>query len=413
MKCKKMKKYIGLALMTCLLTPSPGVTGETDDLRRQLQELIEQNKQLTQRISEIEKKLIAREAESISSVEGQSFLQTITDSVEISGLVEVELNSTNDDINDEDTSDITLATVELGIDASLSEWASAHLLLLYEEGEESDHIIVDEGTITVGNLEKFPAYLTVGKMYVPFGSFESNMISDPLTLEIGETGDTAVQVGFESGAFYGSVYAYNGDINETDEDDNIDTFGVNAGYRIGNEQMALDVGFGWTNNIGDSDALGDHIDATSFGSVDDYVAGLALHAVFTTEPFTVIGEYVTALNDFEATEVDFNGDGAEPEAWNIEIGYTTELFNRETTFAIGYQGTDEALALGLPEERYLVAASLGIFDNTALSLQWAHDEDYDDGDSSTTCLDDNGAVTNCNGSDNDADTFTMQLAVEF
>jgi hypothetical protein len=398
MKCEKMRKYIGIALMTCLLTPSLGVARETDDLRRQLQELIEQNKQLTQRISEIEKKLVAREAETIPSGEGQSFLQTITDSVEISGLVEVELNSTNDDINDEDTSDITLATVEIGIDASLSEWASAHLLFLYEEGEESDHITVDEGTITVGNIRKFPVYLTAGKMYVPFGSFESNMISDPLTLEIGETRDTAVQVGFESGSFYGSVYAYNGDVNETDEDDKIDTFGVNAGYGMENEQMALDVGWGWTNNIGDSDALGDHIDATSFGSVDDYVAGLSFHAVFTTGPFMVIGEYVTALDDFEATELAFKGDGAEPEAWNIEIGYTTEFFNRETTFAIGYQGTDEALALGLPEERYLVAASLGIFDNTALSLEWAHDEDYDDSDG---------------GTGKDSDSATMQLAVEF
>lgn len=412
MQCEKMRKYIGIALMICLLTPTPGITGETDDLRRQLQELIEQNGQLTQRINEIEKKLTARETEPMLSGEGQSFLQTITDSVEISGLVEVALHATNDDINNEDTSGITLSTVELGIDASLSEWASAHLLLLYEEGEESDHIIVDEGTVTVGNLGKFPAYLTAGKMYVPFGIFESNMISDPLTLEIAETGDTAVQVGFESGGFYGSLYAYNGDISETGEDDKIDTFGVNAGYGMGNEQMALDVGFGWTNNIGDSDALGDHIDATS-DSVDDYAAGLTLYAVFATGPFTLIGEYVTALDDFEVAELAFKGDGAEPEAWNIEIGYTTELFNRETTLAIGYQGTNEALALGLPEERYLAAAGLGIFDNTTLSLEWAHDEDYDDGDSSTTCLDDDGAVTTCNGSDNDADTITMQLAVEF
>lgn len=413
MKYKNMRKYIGIALLTCLLMPSPGFTGETNELRRQLQELIEQNKQLTRRISEIETKLAAKETEPMSTSKGQSFLQTITDSVEISGLVEVELHSINDDINDEDTSDITLATVELGIDASLSEWASAHLLLLYEEGEENDHIIVDEGTITVGNLDKFPTYLTAGKMYVPFGSFESNMISDPFTLEIGETGDTAVQVGFESDGFYGSIYAYNGDINETeDSDDKIDTFGANLGYGLENDQMTLNMGIDWTNNIGESDALGDHLDGTS-GSIDDYVAGLSLHAVFTTGPFTLIGEYVAALDDFEATELAFKGDGAKPEAWNVEIGYGTELFNRETTFAIAYQGTDEALALGLPEERYLVAASLGLFDNTTLSLEWAHDEDYDAGDYSATCFDNTGAVINCNGSDNDADTITLQLAVEF
>jgi len=63
------------------------------------------------------------------------------------------------------------------------------------------------GTITLGNMEMFPVYLTAGKMYVPFGNFESNMIQDPVTLEIGETRESAGQVGFEHSGFYGSAYA--------------------------------------------------------------------------------------------------------------------------------------------------------------------------------------------------------------
>lgn len=403
MKCGKMRKYIGITLMTCLLTPSLGVSGETDGLRHQLEVLIEQNKQLTQRISEIEKKLASQEAEPMPSGERQSFLQTITDSVEISGLIEVEVSSINDDINDEDTSDITLATIELGIDASLSEWARGHLLLLYEEGEEDDHIIVDEGTISLSNDEKCPGYLTVGKMYLPFGSFESNMISDPLTLEIGEIGDSAVQFGYEANGFYGSIYAFNGDINETGEDDEIDTFGVNLGFGMENETMTLDVGVDWISNIGDTDGIGDYLDSDDhpggpIDEIDDYVAGLSLHAVFSTGPFTIIGEYVTALDEFEVGEIDFDDDGAEPEAWNLEAAFSTELFNRETTFALGYQLTDEAVALGLPEDRYLGAVSMAFFDNTSLAFEYLHDEDYGESDG---------------GTGDDADSATMQLAVEF
>ena len=399
----KLGRYVGTGLILSFLIPSTSYAVDNTELQRQLQELIEQNRQLTERISEIEAKLASGEPESLPEGEGNSFLQTVTDSVELSGVVEIEMNSINDDINDEDTSDISLATVEIGIDASLSEWTSGHILLLYEEGEENNHIIVDEGTITIGNLEKSPFYLTAGKMYLPFGSFESNMISDPLTLEIGETGDSAVQIGFESGGFYGSVYTYNGDISETkDSDDKIDTFGANLGYSLVNDQMALDVGVDWMNNIGDTDALGDFLGDPALATpdeVDDYVAGLSIHAVFTTGPFTLIGEYVAALDDFEATEISFDGKGAEPEAWNLEFSYTTEMFNgRETTFAVAYQGTDEALALELPEERYLAAVSLGIFDNTSLALEWAHDEDYNTGDG---------------GTGKDADSATMQLAVEF
>lgn len=391
----KIKKNLGkgiiLGMAACLLTPSLGVSGESDaELRNQLQQLIEQNKKLTKRINDIEAKLAERESEPTSISSGKSFLNTVTDNVEISGLVELEMNATDSDITDEDTSDIALATMELGIDATLSDWSSAHLLLLYEEGEEDDHIIIDEGSITIGNMEKFPAYLTAGKMYVPFGSFESNMISDPLTLEIGETNDSAVQVGFELGDFYGSVYVYNGDINEIGEDDEVDTFGANLGYSMANDTMVLDVGADWMSNIGDSDGLGDVLP----DEIDDYVAGLSLHALLSTGPFTFIAEYVTALDD-----LDFKGDGAEPEAFMIETAYTTELFGgRATTFAIGYQGTDEALALELPEERYIGTVSLELFTNTNLAFEYFHDEDYDKSDG---------------GTDEDADSATMQLAVEF
>lgn len=392
----KLGKCLTLGIASCLLLPSLGFSAESEEeLRRQLLELIEQHKKHAERISELEAKLAEKASESSSIGSGKSFLKTVTDNVALSGLVELEMNATDSDITDEDTSDITLATVELAIDATLSDWSSGHLLLLYEEGEEDDHIIIDEGTVTFGNTEKFPGYLTAGKMYVPFGSFESNMISDPLTLELGETNDSAVQVGFEAGDFYGSIYAYNGDVNEVGEDDEVDTFGANLGYGTVIDTMVINVGIDWMNNIGDTDGLGDALP----DEIEDYVGGLSVHAFLETGPFTFIAEYVTALDDFEPAELDFKGDGAEPESFMIEAAYTTELFGgRATTFAIGYQGTDEALALELPEERYIGTVSLELFANTNLALEYFHDEDYDESDG---------------GTDKDADSATMQVAVDF
>ncbi len=219
------KTLIGLAAITFLAGGTPGFAMDNAELHKQLQLLIEQNKQLTERIMKLEQQVAQQETThpktatitedgdsstsfQIKKLEKQvahhesilikktaaagadkttSFLKTLTDRVELSALVEVEVNATDDDIADpgEDTSDITLATVEIGLDAQLSKWSSGHILLLYGEGEEDDHIIVDEGTITLGNLDEFPVYLTAGKMYVPFGSFESNMISDPLTSTLG------------------------------------------------------------------------------------------------------------------------------------------------------------------------------------------------------------------------------------
>lgn len=402
------KTMIGMAALVMLGGTVTFAHAGSATLEQELLNLIEQNKHLVQRIQRLEEQ-VSRQAEKQAVaqeiVEEESFLQAINDHVELSGVVEVEAASWSVDDNgffeDDDGSDVSLATVEIGLDAQLSDWSSAHLLLLYEEGEEDGHIIVDEGTITLGNMDKFPLYLTAGKMYVPFGSFESCMISDPLTLELGETNDSAVQIGFEAGGFYGSAYVFNGDINEAGEDDDIDTFGANLGYAMENDAMALDVGVDYISNIGDTDGLGDHLEERLIAApeeIDDYVDGLSLHAVFSMGPFTLIGEYLTALDDFEAAEIAFDGDGAEPESWNIEAAFATELFSRETTFALGYQGTDEAVDFGLPEELYIGAISMEIFDHTSLAFEYFHAEDYDTSDG---------------GTDDDADVVTMQLAVEF
>ena len=118
-----------------------------------------------------------------------------------------------------------LATMELGIDAEVNEYVSGHVLFLWEE-DDTEPIDLDEGFITLSGGDACPGYFSVGKMYVPFGNFESNMVSDPLTLEMGETRESALQAGFDVDGFYGSVFAFNGDIDEAGEDSHIDNFGA-------------------------------------------------------------------------------------------------------------------------------------------------------------------------------------------
>src|SRR5210317_89231 len=240
----KNKFFIGAVLGCSLLfgsSQAQAINPETEALLK----LLEEKKVITPKDAEsfrqtIEEDMAAgEEAESFrikteEEIRGkevgaheESLLQKINERVTLSGVVEVEAFSA-EDFNGADTSDITLATVGLGLDAEITEWVNAHILLLYEE-DDTEPMDLDEGTITLGNLEKFPLYLNAGKMYVPFGSFESNMISDPLTLELGETRESAAQVGFEASGFYGSFYAFNSDIDdETSDDDEIKSFGANA-----------------------------------------------------------------------------------------------------------------------------------------------------------------------------------------
>jgi hypothetical protein len=160
--------------------------------------------------------------------------------------------------------------------------------------------------------------------------------------------------------------------------------------------MSLDLGVGWINNLASSDSLTDYLG--SGAEIQDYPAGLTAHLTLGYGPFMLIGEYLGALDAFQANELVFNGTGAKPIAWNIEAALTWEIKGKETTFAVGYQKTDESLELGLPEERMIASVGVGIMDNTSLALEYLSDEDYS---------------VNEGGTGNDANGATVQLAVEF
>ena len=396
----KKKLFLGAALGFSLLlgaNQAHALNPETEKLL----DLLQNKKVITDEDADSFRRTLKKEATKEEAGEEQpaekSLLQKINERVTLGGLVEIEATA-GKDYEGTKESDITLATVELGLDAEITDWANGHILLLYEEDDTP--LGVDEGFITLGNLEKFPLYFAAGKMYVPFGAFETYMISDPLTLELGENNESAAQVGFEISGFYGSFYAFNGDIDETGADNGIKNFGVNAGYGFENDTVSLDLGAGWINNIASSDTLTDY-----FGdaSIEDYVAGFTARMNLGYGPFSVIAEYLGAVDSFHAAELGFNGHGAQPKAWYLEAAYATTIKGMETTFALGYQGTDEALALELPKKRLLASIGVEIVENVYLGLEYLHDKDYKTKDYSKDAC----------GTGNDADAVTMKLAVEF
>jgi len=318
-------------------------------------------------------------------------------STEVSGLIEIEAGRESPYEGD-DASDVSVATVELGIAAQVHDWVGGEVVLLYEEGETD--LEVDVATVMIGPPDG-PWSFTAGQYYLPFGTFETNMISDPMTLEVGETRDTALQFGFSSGGFHGAVFGFNGD-NTDDGKDRISGYGAAMGYSMENETSAFDLNLSYINDIGDSDSLQDlirdNLGSEEDNEVDDHVSGWSAAAHLRYGNVSLIGEYLAAREDFQSNEVEFDGDGAEPSSWMTEVAYDFNFAGREATFALGYQGTDEALALELPEKRFLVGLSFELVEGTALAFEWAHDDDYDKKDG---------------GSGKNANIVTAQLATEF
>ncbi len=328
--------------------------------------------------------------EAAEGSQAASFFQILDERVTLSALVELEYFA-QEGYGGTNESDLSLATVELGMEAELSDWVSANLLLLWEEGES---FTVDEAVISIGNPEQNPLFFNGGRMYVPYGFFETNMIQDPLTLSLGETGETAVEVGFEMTGVQVSAYAFRGDVKEVGADDEINSYGVTAGYVYESDSVTVDLGLDWINNMSVAGDMPDYVPE----EINSYVAGMGAHAMVTCGSMTTIVEYISALDEYDPAELAFQGEGAQPSAWNLEAALTTAMMDKEVTFAAGYQQTSEGIALELPESRYLFAIGMEIFDYTSLKLEYLHDEDY--------------SITD-GGSGDSADQISALLAVEF
>ena len=437
-----MKRVIFVLLAGILLLCPSISKAETNSVNNQ--QLLQQIKMLQQKLMELEKKVEAQQ-KSIEETkqtekeikEASEMLKTLKDHISIGGVVEAEVNNTNikrKKARDTEDSDITLATAELDVEAKLHEYATANLVFLWEE-DDTEPVDIDEGYITLGNTDKFPLYLKAGRMYVPFGNFETNFISDPLTLELGEIQESAVLGGFYYKGIDFSVYAFNPDIDENkDNDDRIRSWGAtltlefgpaNPGepgseahenynnhiLRVLPEGASLTMQFSYLNNIADTNDFKDYMSDNGWDKVKDYVDGFHAFLMAEFKGFNFIAEYVGALDDFDKTDFGRIGKKFQPKTWNFELGYTFPYWGeKEMTVAVKYEGSDEAEFIDpelFMEKQYGIAFTFNLFNNEKwgttvdLSFEYLHGEADD-------------SVIKFLGENIDKkDSVTTQLHVEF
>lgn len=312
------------------------------------------------------------------------------DAISITGLLEAEAGYTKSNPAaagepDKEASDITLSTMEIGIDATLNPYISGHLLFLWEE-DETEPVDLDEGFISVSGWDRWPVYAQLGKFYLPFGYFESFFITDPLTLELGETNESAALLGCRASIFDFGAGAFNGDVDELGDDDHITDFFGYAGLTLPEKMLpgvVLTTGISYVSNIADSDLLTGEI-AVDDG-IDDRVGGVSafVSASFYNRVF-FMAEYAGATDNFAAGEFGFADGRVKPKAWNTELAY---VFASECGFGIKYEGTEDGGDL-LPETRFGVIAFCQPFTRTYLGIEylWEEFETEDENQSATVQL---------------------------
>jgi hypothetical protein len=330
----------------------PGVAAAQPDYEA----MSSQIKNLRERIATLEKEKAAPDEPFI--------LAALNKSLTLGGLLELE--SFWDKVEGGgETSDLQLSTVELTADVDINENIAGHLTLLWED-DESDNVGVDQAVIFLRHPVSFWSHyvtFTGGKMYLPFGNYNSSFISDPLTLELGESNNTAAMFGLQGNLMKLQVGAFNGEV-DTKDDDQIDSWVASVELT---PIEGLTFGVSYLSDLAESD-----IELVK--DEDLYRSSIAAGGAFLTWQLgniNLMAEYVAALERFESEVVNAGEDltGGKPSAWNVEMAWEP---TGRWQVALKAEGADD---FQNDLKRYGGVVSRGLFRNTVLGLEYLYGED--------------------------------------
>ena len=335
------------------------------------------------------------------------------------------------------TDGISLSTAELDLNAMASSWANAFMSLDYNGSPISSgnrapnsSIYLSRGFLTFGNLDQYPVYFTIGKLYVPFGRYDNNMVTTPLTVSMAKILSPATVLGFSmNNGLFGSVYGFSGS-QTSGASSVIKQGGVNLGLKrtFAGTKGDYSFGGGWVSNLADSQGQQDTGLPTTTGQFGGFAvpqpgtnmtSNNLVHRVDAMDVYghvgydsvSLIGECINSLRRYALADMTYKGAGAEPKAMHAEMDYMLPWFAKKYSSLVGasYGRTWEALALNLPRDSYAVFASTSLWRETSESIEYRHDTDYSTADVATG----RAATANIVGTGRGRNSVTLQLGVYF
>lgn len=290
-------------------------------------------------------------------------LTALNKSITLGGLLELEAFWDNVE-GDKKTSDQQLATVELSADVDINENIAGHLTMLWED-DGSDNVGVDQAVIFLRHPVPFWShYVTFGggKMYLPFGKYTSSFISDPLTLELGESNNTAAVFGLQGDLLRLHIGAFNGDV-DTQDDDRIDSWVASLELT---PTQGLTFGISYLSDLAESD-----IELVQNNMYRSSVAAGGAYLSWQLGEINLMAEYIAALEHFAPEMVGAGEDlsGEKPLAWNVEMAWEP---TGRWQVALKAEGADD---FQNDLKRYGGVVSRGLFRNTVLGLEYLYGED--------------------------------------
>ncbi len=322
----------------------------------------------------------------------------------------------------ENTQRVSLNDAYLNLYGNVNEWVKAFASISYNNASDVEGVIpggvfaqkagqysnvyptgtltLEQGYALIGNFDQSPMFLKLGKFFQDNGRYMIHPITRTTTQVLTESLQTAAQIGFLTGmGFHGDVAAFDtpllgrGSYPLTSIQGHKTTDYVAAlGYDHMSDAFSFGVNVSYIYNMVGVNDIAQAISQyqslnlfTNGGSYRNRVGAGAIDAYIGTGPFSLVGDYVSAVNNFSNNDLGSKGQtvvpagtgsGAKPWAGNIQAGYNFNYWAKNQNVYLGYQASGDAVAIFLPKNRWVAGYNIDMWKNTNLGLELDHDTDY-------------------------------------
>ena len=287
---------------------------------------------------------------------------------------------------------INLTASNLDISAWVNRYMSAYTNFGVDTDDANDQFFrMIMGFITLGNLNESPYYMSVGQMFIPFGSFStSTSYIGTIPRGMGRILEQAVSVGYYkenglhvTGAIYDGKTKDSGHFTNRFRDHTshkrVDQYAGTVAYqspfKLYDLPSSSRSGISYTNNL--ADALVTR-NVFNRAGLHHYVSGIDIFNKTNVGPFVVKTEYVTALEHYSKQDITIGGKSARPGSFLGEFEYDTLVYGKGTAFVFHYSRIFNGSMTSTIKHQTGFNVTMNVLKDTVVSFEYARRGAYSD-----------------------------------
>lgn len=287
------------------------------------------------------------------------------------GQLEFELSAINN------KSYLNIAETKMMINASVNDDLSLNLSLEYNDfadarknrysrGFRAERMILQKA-LSPNHRHR----ILLGYDYIPFGLFNTFMVSDALTESLAQTQLVQMRYSYLNNGYGFKLFAANGRSLDKGDKGALNTFGMNLNLNKKISIFDTTLILGYTNNFLNFNNFKDSV-------IDQKVAALSSFFQIQWRNSTMIVEYIKALGKTSINDLAHENAPASLSAMNFELGHNVPIKGKKWLMAYGHQLTTDASALNLYKNAAVFVFGTAVGEDTYCKLEYKKTTDFAD-----------------------------------